>query len=397
MLKRDPYNSSERWQIWKAQNGDGIKEISRENSELILSFLSDMELGKNLSALAKKGERSPCRLLDLKSRLLFFVQQFKDRLLITITQDEIHRLFLNMRQGLILRTDGQKYIGVSNYVRDFKVFWKWLHRTRKVPEDITTDLRKSDGRKPAWVYLTEDEFKTLADQATFDYKTLMWLMYDTGMRVTEAYSLRVHDFSHDFTKLNILKEYSKTFGRTINLKLCSSFIRKFVKFHELKSEDFIFIKEPPAFNKYLRNLAGKLFGKEETLARKPYNRMKLYDIRHNASCYWLKRYPTTTGLMYRMGWSEEREVRYYSEFLGQADSIEDENMITTEEKSLYEKRFDLLEKDREKTHELVNELIKKMADMQISLKNEVQENEKQNNPTGIVLAYSADHRCQSNL
>ena len=101
--------------------------------------------------------------------------------------------------------------------------------------------------------------------------------------------------------------------------------------------------------------------------------------------------------MYRMGWSEEKEVRYYSEFLGQADSIDDENMVTTEEKTKYEKRIELLERDREKTNELVTELIKKIADMQISLKNEVQENKKQNNPTEIFVVSSADHRCQSNL
>jgi integrase len=395
MLKRDPYRANERWKLWKSQNSGVIKGISNENSELILSFLSDMELGKNISSMARKGERSPCRLLDLKSRLIFFVQQFNDKLLKTITQDEVHQLFLNMRQGLILRKDGQTYIGVSNYVRDFKAFWKWLHRTRKVTEDITTDLRKSDGRKPAWVYLTEDEFKTLANQATSDYRALMWLMYDTGMRVTEAYSIRVCDFSNDFTQLNIRKEYAKTFGRIIKLKHCSLFMREFVKYHKLRPDDFVFTKEPPAFNKYLKTLAGKIFGIKETLARKPYHKMRIYDIRHNACCYWLKRYPTTTGLMYRMGWSEEKEIRYYSEFLGQADSIDDEHMVTTEEKNKYEKEIELLRKDREKTNELVTELIKKIADMQISLKKEVQESQRVS--MEIVPEYSAGPQCRSSL
>ena len=120
-------------------------------------------------------------------------------------------------------------------------------------------------------------------------------------------------------------------------------------------------------------MAKTLLGTSDSSARKPYHKMRLYDIRHNACCYWLKRYPTVTGLMYRMGWSEEKEIRYYSEFLGQADSIDDENMVTAEEKTKYEKRIELLEKDREKTHELVNELIKKMADLQIGLKDKILE------------------------
>ena len=397
MAKRDPYNHESRWISWKNATQSGISSISTYNSVLIQTFLSDMELGKNTSPVASKGERSYCRLLALKSRLVFFARRFNEHELDKLSKDQIHNIFSDMRTGKLLRKDGKRYIGIGSYVKDFKSFWNWLRRTGKVIEDITLDLRRSDGNKPAWAYLTEDEFKTLANQAFPDYRALMWLMYDTGMRVTEAYSIRVSDFSNEFTQLNIRKEYAKTFGRIIKLKLCSSFIREFIKFHSLGPNDFIFIKEPPAFNKYLRNLAKKLFGTSDSPARKPYHKMRLYDIRHNASCYWLKRYPTTSGLMYRMGWSEEKEVKYYSEFLGQADAIDDENMITTEEKTKYEKRIELLEKDREKTNELVNELIKKIADMQISLKNGVQENKKQNNPTEIFVVRSADHQYQSNL
>ena len=208
----------------------------------------------------------------------------------------------------------------------------------------------------------------MANQATADYRALMWLMYDTGMRVTEANSIRIKDFSNDFTRLSIRKEYAKTFGRTINLKLCSSLIKEFVKYHNLSPGDFIFVKKPAAFNKYLRTLAGKAFGTGESPARKSYDKMSLYDIRHNSSCYWLKRYPMRAGLMYRMGWSEEREVRYYSEFLGLADQIDDADMVTTEEKSQYEKRIEVLEREREKANELVKELIRQVSELQSGLR-----------------------------
>jgi integrase len=374
MLKRDPYHHKERWETWKAKNRNGIMDISKYNSTLILEFLSDMEMGKNVSPLSRKGERSYVRLNNLRGKIIFFAKCFNENL-DSLTKDKVHQLFFNMRNGTLKREDGKTYLAVGEYVKDFKAFWSWLRRTGRTQNDITLDLRRSDGRKPPWVYLTEDEFKTLANQANSDYRALMWLMYDTGMRVTEAYSIRVSDFANDFTQLNIRKEYAKTFGRIIKLKLCSSFIREFVKCHNLGTNDFIFIKEPSAFNKYLRNLAKNLLGTLDSPARKSYDKMQLYDIRHNACCYWLKRYPTTTSLMYRMGWSEEKEVRYYSEFLGQADSIDDENMVTTEEKTKYEKRIELLEKDREKTHELVTELIKKIADLQTGLKKEVYSDE----------------------
>ena len=370
-------------------------DISEYNSAIILEFLSDMEMGKNVSPVSRKGERSVVRLNNLRGKIIFFADYFGKNL-DQLTKDDIHKLIFDMRNGTLKRKDRKAYLAVGEYVKDFKAFWGWLRRTGRTQFDITLDLRRSDGRKPPWVYLTEDEFKTLANQATSDYRALMWLMYDTGMRVTEAYSIRVGDFANDFTQMNIRKEYAKTFGRIIKLKLCSSFIREFVKFHNLGSNDFIFIKEPAAFNKYLRNLAKNLLGASDSPARKPYDKMRLYDIRHNSCCYWLKRYPTTTSLMYRMGWSEEKEVRYYSEFLGQADSIDDENMVTTEEKTKYEKRIELLEKDRQNTNELVTELIKKIADMQISLKKEVHENKNQPNPTEIFVVRSADHQYRSN-
>lgn len=363
MVKRDPYGHEARWRQWKQENQSGIEGITKHNSDLILAFLSDMEIGKNISPASKKGERSCIRLNNLKDKVVFFARAFNKKL-DGLTKDEVHQFFYDMRNGTVLRRDGKRYIAAGEYVKDFKTFWRWLMRTGRVGEDITVDLRRSDGRKPPWVYLTEEEFKTLANRANFDYRILMWLMYDSGMRVTEAFSIKIKDFSKDCTRLHIRDEYSKTFGRTIKLKLCPSLIRELVRFHNLKSEDFIFIKQPAAFNKYLKALAGKIFGDDETLAHKPYNRMTLYDIRHNASCYWLKRYPTRTGLMYRMGWSREKMVMYYSEFLGLADQIDDEDMVITEEKTKYERRIEKLERDRETTNELIRELMAKLSDVQ---------------------------------
>lgn len=368
MLKRDPYSHAERWNKWKQENIDGIKGLSRHNSDLALSFLFDMELGKNVSPHAKKGERGYIRLNDLRGKIVFFAEKFNKNLE-KITKDEIHEFFHAMRVGKILRQDGKPYLSVGDFVRDFKAFWAWLQRTGRVDKDIIADLRRSDGHKPAWVYLSQEQFKTLANKASTDYRALMWLMYDTGMRVTEAYSVRVRDFSADYTRLTIRKEYSKTFGRTINLKLCSELIKEFVSNHSLNPNDYIFIKKPAAFNKYLKTLSENTFGNALSLARKPYNKMGLYDIRHNASCYWLQRYPTRQGLMYRMGWSREKMVMYYSEFLGLSDQIDDEDMVTGEEKTKYEKRIEILERDREKTNEMVRELMRQVTELQISLKN----------------------------
>lgn len=388
MTKRDPYGHKERWLEWKANNRDKIQGLTEYNSNLILAFLFDMELGKNSSPKSKKGERSFIRLNNLKGKMLFFAENF-DKNLDGISKSEIHTFFSNMRNGITLRKDGKPYLATGEFVKDFKAFWSWLRRTGRVSEDITEDLRRSDGRKPPWTYLTEEQFKVLANKANSDYRALIWLMYDTGMRVTEAYSVRIRDFSKDFTQLTIQTEYSKTFGRTIKLKICSTLIKDFVKAQNLGPEDFVFTKKPPAFNKYLRTISEKLFGTSETPARNPYHKMTLYDIRHNSSCYWLKRYPNRTGLMYRMGWSRETMVMYYSEFLGLADQIDDENMVTSEDKNIYEKRIEVLEKKEQKTSEIMEELLIKIKELEMRFCRIYS--------TAPLMVYSADHPCQSNL
>ena len=350
ILKRDPYNHKVKWENWLEATKEGIRGLSEPNSALIIEFMHDMELGKNVSPRTKKGERSYIRLNTLRDKTMFFVRMFKKDL-DKITKDEAHQLFSDMRKGKILKQDSQQYKGTSAFVKDFKVFWHWMKRTGKVNEDITQDLSRVEN-KPAWVYLTEEQLKTLANRANSDYRPLIWLMYDSGMRVTEAYSIKVSDFDADFTKLKIRPETSKTFGRKITLKLCSKLIKEYISFYNLKSEDFLFQQKPPAFNKYLKHLAKSIFGEGISKARARYDEFTLYDIRHNASCFWLKRYEKTRGLMYRMGWSKEEQIKYYSEFLGLSDELSDEDMVTGEDKSKLQK----LEQENNSLKEQMNKI-----------------------------------------
>ncbi len=358
MVKRDPYDRRGAWERWKRANQNGIDGISPRNSELILACLLDLEVGKNVAALSRKGPRGPARLLKLKSNLLFFARHFEA--LDQVSKDQAHNFFFDVSEGRVLRSDGRRFLAVGDLVKDFKAFWHWLVRTERVAADITADLRRSDGRKPPWVYLSEAEMKRLANAATVDYRALIWFAFDAGLRVTEFYSVQVRDLADDCTKLHIRDENAKTFGRTITLKLSSTLIKDLIARHDLGGEDFILIKDPDTMNKYLRSLSRRLFGSGVTPARKPYDKLRLYDLRHNSACYWLQRYPTNAGLMYRMGWSEEKMVRYYTEFLGQADEIADEHMVTAEEKNRYEQRIANLEAERARQDEQMLQIARKV-------------------------------------
>ncbi len=333
-MKKDLYRNNERWEFIKENHFNKTpKGIRDEDWKLLINFLKDMELGLNV-AKEKKGKRQAGTLLNLHSHNKLFLQHF-DKPIIELTKEDLHYLESKIEKGEILKANGQKYLAFGNYIKDFKVFWNWLLRTKQVKESITEDI-SSKTNKPAWVYLTEPQTKDFFNSLSMEYKTLCWFFYDSGARVSESLNIRVSDFTKDYKQVTISDDISKTFGRTINLKLSSQLIEQFIRLNNLKDNDFFIQAKPFAINKYLRIHCGKMFGEDNVSnpkAKGLYKSFTLYDIRHNSACYWYNRYPTHKGLMYRFGWRKADKIEYYSDFLGVADELMDSDMIMGEDKS----------------------------------------------------------------
>lgn len=360
IIKKDIYNNREHWQKWKEANSKRIENLSPSNSKLLLEFLNDMENGINTPPRAK-GKREPTTLLNLKDHVSFFMKHI-DKPFLKLTKEEIHEFENKVSEGKIKKRNGKKFSAFGNYIKDLKSFWGWVVRTERAKEDITRDLSKRNEKKPAWVYLTEEQFKDMANSAIPDYRTLIWFMLDAGCRVTEAYSLKVKNFDKDFTELTIPSEVAKTFGRVIKLKICQPLIKEYIRLNKLNPEDYFIIKKAAAFNKYLREHCTKLFGDGETKARGRYSEFSIYSIRHNSACYWLKRYPDMKGLKYRMGWTREEQATYYHEFLGMSDQISDENMLTNEEKTKLEQEIIRMKKQLEDEKEIKDQEIESIKE-----------------------------------
>ena len=362
-MKRDPYKNQMRWENWKEKYFKKSPEgIRKQDWDLLIQFLKDMELGLN-TAKGMKGKRDFGTLLNLSSHNKLFLESFKKPLLKSTKQD-LHNLERDIEQGKILKRNKQKFTAFGNYIKDFKVFWNWLLRTNRVKENITEDITsKTD--KPSWVYLTEEQVKKLFNRLTLDYQTICWFLYDSGMRVTEANSIMIKNFSDDFSKVTIPDEASKTFGRTINLKLCTQLLKNYVKEYKLKDDDFLFQKQPFAINKYLRYHCSKLFGDKEShpKAKGNYKNFTMYDIRHNSACYWFNRYPTHKGLMYRFGWRKPDKIEYYSDFLGVSDEITDTDMILGVDKDKVfklEKRIEEQDRKLNSVYKILDKLDKQV-------------------------------------
>jgi hypothetical protein len=70
-MKIDQYKHKERYLAWKESVKQGIPEISKANSDLILHYLTDMEKGINIASKSVKGSRSFIRLNTLRAKLIF--------------------------------------------------------------------------------------------------------------------------------------------------------------------------------------------------------------------------------------------------------------------------------------------------------------------------------------
>ena len=98
-MKIDPYKNKETWLAWKEKVRNGIPGISKENSDLILNYLDDMEKGINISTDSKKGKRSYIRLNALKVRMIFMAKQFETRFNID-NMSKLNDLLPNLKVGV---------------------------------------------------------------------------------------------------------------------------------------------------------------------------------------------------------------------------------------------------------------------------------------------------------
>lgn len=349
IMKIDPYNHEKKYRNWQKKTKNGIPGISKANSCLILKYLHDMEYGINVSAQSKKGGRSYIRLNTIREKMLFFAKKFKETYNVDdiagISEEQVVVFFSKMRKGEILRKDGKRYISVDCYVNVFKAFWHWyqiVNRKQRIEiPDITVDLDTSR-EKPKWVYLTEEQIRKLCDNARPEYKVLIMFLYDTGIRSPgELINIKVSDLYENFRKLHIRDEIVKkgSFGRKINLMLCSDLLKRYVADKNLQNDDQLFKISPPVVNRYLRRLAERVFGEDESLAGDKYSHLTMYDFRHCACCYWLPRYKSESALKYRFGWRKSDKIHYYSELLGMKDTITEEDMLMDFTKTEIEKRL----------------------------------------------------------
>ncbi len=376
-MRREIYDHEKKFNNWleKVEEERVIDGLSKRNSELVIYLIKDFRLGVNVSNHSKKGARCFHRLNALRQKITFVIRLIERNGIedvTTIKPEELHKVFNDMREGVIKTRKGTPYKSVGDYVKSFKTFWHWYQRiARKQGNnilDITEDL-DARGEKPKFVYFTQQDFEKIMEKASFDLKPLLALAFDSGIRVTELLNVKVSDFLNDFKELNIRDETAKTFGRRMKLMMCSNQIREYVLKLDLKPDNFLAQRSAPMINKELRKLGKEILNPEQI----KYKNLTLYDFRHSSACFWLIRYKSESAMKYRFGWKKSEMIHYYTEFLGMKDTITQDDLYVDITKTELEKELQEEKKRRE-------EIERRLRNIEITLMNKATQ---QNNPISL--------------
>jgi len=376
-VKVDLYKHESRWKNWKSYylNND-IEDISKKNSNITKKYVFDLEIGENVTSRAKKGARSFSRLNAVAEKSVYITKLLEKRYnvldLTKVQTSQLLDLFAKMRNGEIKTKRGTNFKSTADYVKIMKAFWHWHQKVNRINgksiNDITEDLDGSYDQKPKWVSLDEKQMDKLIEKADMYYRPLLAFLYDSGARPTEVFSLVAEDIYQDSkgtVYVNIRDNISKgsKCGRKIKLMLCGKEIIDYIKKAGLEGTDRLFSQSNIMANRYMGELAKKLFGEGNSLAGEKYSGLTLYDFRHNSCCYWLRRYKNNSSLMYRFGWRTEKYIHYYSEFLGMKDPIQEEDMYIDITKTELEKRISIQERDIEVLKQSVNNFENWLGDL----------------------------------
>ena len=360
-MRYDPNKYEEKYLNWKKSKK--LKDISKKNSKILIEFLTDMEQGYNVG---RAGNRSYSRLLNLKQRMRWMMSLME----IHYKKDCVIDFFnIKMRKGKIKNRYGKPYSSIPDYANVFKSFWHWYQKREDDKDNVVKDLTRfidiSPMKTNTFVYLTIDDVKKIANASKFYYKTLMWFMFDSGIRSpTELMNVRCSDLeqmkdSNNF-ELNIRDEVSKTFGRRIKLLICSDLLKEFIATNELKNQDYLFTKHPRTTNKYIKRIAEKVLGDKMTKAGEGIKSISLYDFRHASACYWLPRYKSESALKYRFGWKRGEMIHRYTKLLGMKDTIQESDMLLqSEAKTKLEKEIEIMKTQ----NEIMQDKLKQMEEM----------------------------------
>ncbi len=363
-MKLDVHGHKQRYERWRdSVKEEGETNLSKKNSDILIQFIFDMEMGINVSRKSVKGGRSYPRLNNLRQRLAQIMRMNEERGvkdITKITEKKIAIFFRDIREGDIRRQDGKKYGSPQDYVKIFKTFWNWwikINRKKQITiYNISEDLDSSVDESPHFVYIEKDDF-TNKFLPYFDKEEQLILTFVYDSLIRSPTELKSFQTKEVFEKkgdvwVNISDEISKVMGRQLNLIYCGIEILKYIKEKEKKQEDYLFEFSHLMLHKKMQKVAEQIWGDKVShpKAKGKFKEMTLYDLRHSgAISLRIKIHENPEALSLdtlreRGGWKNYRMLDYYTKFIGLSGEIKKDKLKLEEDKTRIEEEIDGLKK-----------------------------------------------------
>lgn len=236
----------------------------------------------------------------------------------TAKRKQIEEFVTKLNKNEFKKLDGNDFSGSSKSdIKKFlKQFYKWLRgKGEFYPKEVSwlrTKIGKDDLPQEKEVITQEEVMKLASHFNRPEYRMLTLLLFDSGFRKDEMFSVRKRDltwddFDDEGNKCWWIKcSSSKTEVRTIPIQLFTEDINNFVNgayFLSLKDNDLIFNESYEYYLRSIKHAGYKVLNKKITP----------HSLRHSSATLYAKLYQgDMIQLANRYGWSySSRELRTY--------------------------------------------------------------------------------------
>ncbi len=271
------------------------------------NFIEFIVAQKNLS-------KNTC--LSYNTDLLQFIKFIDNRLLVDVTENDINRFVVNLSKKFSGSTHSRK-------LSTLKQFYSFLHYEKKCIKDPTLniDFPKNDKKLPK--VLSEEEMSKLIEILYQDksfkgirLKTMVEIMYATGIRVTELVSLKISSFQNNFSSLIVMGKGNKerfvplTSQAKIAVKEYLQ-IRKIFLNEQVNDEGFLFPSNSK--NRFLsRNRFFQILKELSIKVNINPDRMSPHVIRHSFATHLLDRGVDLRIIQTSLGHSDISSTQIYT-------------------------------------------------------------------------------------
>ncbi len=314
-----------------------------------------------------------------------------------LTKEDIQRVYDDLEDGVIKNRFGKRYTDrKSYYTKIFKSTPFKMAGKADLAKEIFEFYRPDENKEVNYIEF-DDFIKLTKTTRTIQQKLLLWLSWDIGENVGSLLRLKRSDFRRQLNPQTNEPEYLVGLRKDIlkRTRRARVEITNFIETTELldivlsdmKDNDLIFSFGHRQALKFMAQCVDGAKIKCNPTGKSPTYK----DLRNSMCCHLLKIGWRIEEVNSRLGHSPANlsMVTRYANYLAldrhtPKMKVSDNNIKVMKEnldnyhqreklQSLrveeQQKRIELLENDRQKTNELVNELIKKIADLQVSFKN----------------------------